>query len=137
MRYPIRLQARFRIALLFWGALPPTAYVDVNHQLRARFGFFALTTPLSNIQRWEIDGPYRWYRAIGVRGTWGKPEITFGGSTHGGIGLFFREPVRFVWPRRLRALYLTIDDLEAFATTLVRRGIPGADVRVRRRRHAG
>jgi hypothetical protein len=99
--------------------------------LRARFGWFTVRTTLVNIERWELSGPYHWHRAIGVRGTIGKAEITYGGSTRGGVGLFFREPVRTFWIPRLRSLYLTLDDLDGFAAELTRRGIPGADVRSR------
>lgn len=95
----------------------------------ARFGPFKLRTTFANIERWEISGPYRWYMAIGMRGTPGKPEATFGGSAHGGVALMLREPQEWNWFPRLRELYLTLDDLEGFATELQRHGIPGHDVR--------
>ena len=98
-------------------------------RLVARFGFFSLRTELSNVDRWEISGPYRWWRAIGVRGTLGHGDISFGGSAHGGIALYFREPFRWLYIRRLRVFYATLDDLEGFAAELTRRGIDGQDVR--------
>ena len=99
-------------------------------ELRARFGFFKVATPLDNVARWEISGPYRWWRAIGLRGTVFQPEMTFGGSAHGGICLSLRQRVRlWWWPWNLERLYLTLDDLEGFAAELERRGIPGRDAR--------
>jgi hypothetical protein len=64
-----------------------------------------------------------------VRGTLGQGDITFGGSAHGGIALFFRQSFRWTYIRRLRVFYATLDDLEGFAAELSRRGIPGEDVR--------
>jgi hypothetical protein len=98
----------------------------------ARFGPFKFRTALANIERWEISGPYRWYTAIGMRGTPGKPETTFGGSAHGGVALVLREPQEWNWFPKLREIYLTLDDLEGFAAELTARGIPGTDIRTGR-----
>jgi hypothetical protein len=108
------------------------AFAEIDDEagtFRARFGWFTVQTMLTNIERWEISGPYRWFRAIGVRGTIGKPELTYGGSTRGGVGLFFRDPVKTFWIPRLRSFYLTLDDLEGCAAELTRRGIAGEDAR--------
>lgn len=130
MRYPIRLQRRYRFISFIWGALDRNSYAEIKDDvLFARFGWTSFHTPLANIERWEISGPYRWYTAIGVRGTPGAGDLTFGGSTHGGVGLFFREHVRLMLFRRLRVLYVTVDDVDAFARALADRGIPGTDVR--------
>ena len=131
MRYPIRLDNRYRVPLLLvLGVLHRTAFAAIEgDRLVARFGWFSVRTTLWNIERWEVSGPYRWYRAIGLRQTVGKAEISFGGATHGGIALFFRQPIPFWWVRGLRVLYVGLDDLEGFAAELTRRGVPGADVR--------
>jgi hypothetical protein len=129
MRYPFRLDSRLRIPLFAWGVVRRTAYVDIDEdRLTARFGWFRISTALANVERWEISGPYKWYRVLGVRGTIRKPEITFGGSTHGGVAVFFGQRVPF-WGVRTRVLYLTVDDLEGFAAQLTRRGISGRDLR--------
>jgi hypothetical protein len=87
-------------------------------------------TRIDSIERWEIQGPYRWWSALGIRGTLGRPEITFGGSAHGGVALFLRDPIpHWWWIRNLREIYLTVDELEGLAAELERRGIPGSDVR--------
>jgi len=132
LRFPIRLDPLFRLPLLAWGVIGRrNAYVAlVDDELVARFGFFSLRTPLANVASWQVSGPYRWWRAIGVRGTLGKPEITFGGSAHGGIALHLREPIsRWWWIRPLAVLYVTLDDLAGFAAELAARGIGGTDVR--------
>jgi hypothetical protein len=59
-----------------------------------------------------------------------RPEISFGGSAHGGVMLVLRRPIaRWRWKRNLREVYVTLDDLDGFAAELEHRGIPGTDVR--------
>ncbi len=128
--YPLRLGPRQRWLLLPFGVRPGNAWVRLeDHRLVARFGFFRFQTPLDNVVRWEISGPYRWFMALGVRRSVRGGDVTFGSSTHGGVRLDFREPVRFARFLKPRALYLTVDDLDGFAAELARREIPGADVR--------
>ena len=106
------------------------AYAEIRSgDVVARFGPFWIRVALDNIERWELSGPYRWYTALGVRGTPGRGDITFGGNAHGGIGLFLRQPLRWIWVRRLQQLYLTLDDLDGFAAQLSQLGIPGQDIR--------
>ena len=94
----------------------------------ARFGFYELRTPVANISRWRIEGPFLWLTAIGVRMSIRHRDLTFGGSPHGGVRIDFREPVR--WKMfRLPALYVTVESLEALAAELDSRGIPGEDAR--------
>lgn len=131
-RFPIRLGRRSRPLLLLWGVRPDRAWVDLDGELDARFGFFRLRTPVSNISRWRIEGPFRWITAIGVRRSIRHGDVSFGGDTHGGVRIDFRE--RVPWGRFFRApaLYVTVDALEALAAELDARGIPGEDVRAGR-----
>lgn len=127
--FSIRLERRLLPILILFGVRPGTASVRLeSDRLDARFGFFGAHTPLSNIARWDITGPYRWWRAVGVRATLGKPELTFGGSAHGGVRLRFREPIRIA-RIRVRDLYVSVDDLEGLGRSLAARGIPGEDLR--------
>jgi hypothetical protein len=130
--FPIRLQRGLWPILLLFGVRPAVAFVRLDgDRLVARFGFFGARIPLADIARWDITGPYRWWRAVGVRATIGKPELTFGGSAHGGVCLHLREPVRIA-RLGVRDLYLTVDDLEGFGAALAARGIPGEDLRAKR-----
>lgn len=129
MTFPIRLQRLAWPILLLFGVRPGEAWVHVDgDRLVARFGFFRAETRLANIVTWDITGPYRWWRAVGVRASPGKPELTFGGSAHGGLCLHLREPVRIA-RLAILDLYLTVDDLEGLGAALAGRGISGADVR--------
>jgi hypothetical protein len=132
MEFPIRIQPNLRPILLLFGVRPGNATVRLDGlRLTAQFGRFRAETPLANITCWDITGPYRWWRAVGVRRTLGTHDLSFGGSAHGGVCLHFREPVRTA---RLSVtdLYVTVDDLAGLGDALAARGIAGEDLRVRR-----
>jgi hypothetical protein len=127
--FPIRLQRNLRPILILFGARSANSFVRLSEdRIVARFGFFGTETPVANVERWDITGPYRWWRAAGVRASPGQPELTFGGSAHGGVCLHLREPVR-ISRLGVRDLYLTVDDLEGLGAALAARGIPGKDLR--------
>ena len=131
VEFRIRLDRRFRIPLLAFGVLRRNAWLRLDDEsLLARFGFFSLRIALADIDRWECQGPWRWWMAVGVRGTLGRPEITFGGSRHGGVALFLHRPIaRWWWVRNLREVYFTLEDPDGFVTELAERGIHGRDAR--------
>ena len=132
MEFPIRLQASLRPLLLLFGVRLDRATVRVDSErLVARFGFFGAETPVVNISRWDITGPYRWWRAVGVRRTLGTHDLSFGGSAHGGLCLHFREAIR-VGRLSVTDLYLTVDDLDGLGEALTSLGIDGRDLRTRR-----
>ena len=127
--FPIPLGRRSRPLLrLLFGVRPDRAWVDVNDELVARFGWYEMRTPMTNIARWRIEGPFRWITAIGVRMSVRHGDFTFGGDPHGGVRIDFREPIR--WKIfRVPALYVTVESLSALAAELDSRGIPGEDAR--------
>ncbi len=110
--------------LRLFGVRAGNAFVVVDDELDARFGFFRVRTPVTNIVSWRIEGPWRWITAIGVRRSVRHGDVTFGGSPRGGVRVDFREPVRS-GPFRIPALYVTVEDLEGLAAALAARGIPG------------
>ena len=131
-RFPIRLGARSRRLLrLLFGVMPDTAYVDLDDTLDARFGYGRVTTPVSNIVRWRIEGPWLWITAIGIRRGIRDGVFSFAGSPRGGVRIDFRDRVRTVRIFRTPALYVGVEDLEGFAAALAERGIPGEDARRR------
>ena len=129
-RFPIRVGRKSRLLLRLFGVRDDNAYVDLDGELDARFGFYRVRTPLSNVASWRIDGPWLWLTAIGVRTSLRHHDVTFGGSPRGGVRVDFKEPVEFAF-YHIPALYLTVDDLEGLAAELVERGIPGEDARKR------
>jgi hypothetical protein len=128
-RFPIRLGDRSRALLLIFGVRDGNAYVDLDDGvIDARFGFFRIRTAVDNITRWQIEGPWRWITAIGVRRGIRHGDITFAGNHRTGVRLDFREPVHF-GPLRPPRLYVSVADADGLAAALAERGIPGQDVR--------
>jgi hypothetical protein len=113
------------------GVRSDNACVDVGDEFDARFGWFRVRVPVSDIVSWRIEGPWRWVTAIGVRLSIRHRDLTFGGTPRGGVRVDFREPVR-IGALRIPALYVTVDDLEGLAEALTEHGIGGLDARTRR-----
>ena len=128
-RFPIRVGRRSGPLLRLWGVRPENAWVQINNELVASFGWFSLRTPMSNVTSYRIEGPWLWITAIGPRRSIRHADVTFGGSHHGGVRINFREPVRWWWRLRAPALYVPADDLEGLAAALSERGIAGEDAR--------
>jgi len=127
--FPIRLDPRARPFLLVFGVRPGNAWVRLERdRLEASFGFSRARIPLGDVVRWDITGPYRWWRALGIRAALTRPEITYGGSTRGGVGLHLRRPVRIAGIQ-VRHFYVTVVDLEGLGRALAARGIEGEDLR--------
>ena len=133
-RFPIRMGARSRTFLRLWTARPATAHVDLDEGpdavLDVQFGRFRFRTPVANIASWQIEGPFRWITAIGVRRSIRHGDVSFAGSPHGGVRIDFTQPVQWGF-MQVPAIYVGVDDLEGLAAELTRRGIAGTDVRAR------
>lgn len=130
LRFPIRIGQRSRGVVRFWTARPESAFVDLDDELDVHFGRFRLQTPVANIASWRIEGPFRWIMAIGVRRSFRHGDVSFAGSPHGGVRIDFKQGVP--WGiLDVPAIYVGVDDLEALAAELARRGIAGTDARAR------
>ena len=127
-RFPIRVGRRSRPLLLLFGVRGSNAYVDLDDDVAVRFGFFRFRTSTSNVVSWRIEGPWLWITAIGVRMSFRRGDLSFDGSHLGGVRLDFREHV--TWgPRKVAAIYVTVEDLDGLTAVLSERGIPGEDAR--------
>ena len=131
-RFVLPLRFPWRVVLLVWGVRRGHAQVDVGaRRVRAVFGFWAIETDLTNVERWEISGPYRAWRAIGLRSSWPFRDYTFGTSAHGGVTLTFRDRIRFGRFYKAATLTVTVADLDGFAAALTEHGVLGTDIRER------
>jgi hypothetical protein len=128
VRFPIRIGRRSRLFLRLWTATPGTAYADVGDGLDIHFGRARFRTPISNLERWRIEGPFIWIKAIGIRRSLRGGDVSFSGSAHGGVRIDLVERVRW-GPFDVPAVWVGADDLDALAAELTRRGIPGVDAR--------
>jgi hypothetical protein len=129
-RFPIRIGPRSRLVVRLFGVTPANAYAELGDDLEIRFGWFRFRTPVANIERYRIEGPFTWIKAIGVRMSFRHPDLSFCGSAHGAVRMDLKEPVRW-GPIRVPAVWAGVDDLDALAAELSRRGVPGADARRR------
>jgi hypothetical protein len=129
-RYPMRIGSRSALLLrILFGVTPDTAWAAVDDgTVSARFGRFSFSTPLANVERWRIEGPWLWITAIGVRMSIRHRDVSFAGSPQGGVRIDVRERVRWL-AFNVPAFYVGVDDLDGFAAELEHRGIPGEDAR--------
>jgi hypothetical protein len=136
-RLPIRVGRRSAPLLrVLFGVRADDAWISLGDGpdgiLEVRFGRFGFRTTMGNVAHWQIEGPFRWITAIGVRMSIRHRDVTFGGSHHGGVRIDFRERVPWL-VFRVPAIYVPADDLEGLGAELARRGVPGSDVRASRR----
>ena len=129
-RFPIRIGARSAGLLrVLFGVTAETAWAAVDDEVvSARFGRFSFSTPLANVARYRIEGPWLWITAIGLRRSFRHGDVSFAGSPHGGVRIDLRAPIKWT-AFRTPAFYVATDDLEGFAAALAVRGIPGEDAR--------
>jgi hypothetical protein len=128
-RFPFRFEGLWRVGVLLFGVTPGRAYVDLDDAgVQARFGPWRMDVPLEDIARWAIRGPYRWWRALGVRQTLGVWDLSFGSSAKDGVYLEFTRPLPWAGTSH-PALTVTVGNPEAFVEALQERGVEGADER--------
>jgi len=110
------------------GATPDNSVVvlDDTH-FDARFGRLRCRTPLENLKDVQVTRDYRWWTAIGARGSLADHGATFGSTTVGGVCVCFHEPVGGLFGRRVAVhpgLTVTVADLEGLEAA-VRQRITG------------
>ena len=94
-RFEFDYEDRVRPAAAVFGAAPRRTGVEVgDRELRIRIGFFALTTPLSNVTSAQVTGPYSWIKIAGPpRLSFADRGITFATTTRRGVCIEFAKPV--------------------------------------------
>jgi hypothetical protein len=124
-RFQFAFEPQFRPFLALIGVTPRTAHVTLSAaSLVARFGPWTCETPIGNVRDACCTGPYRWYKAIGPRGSFVDRGLTFGTTTRGGVCVLLREPVPGLAPvgsLRHPGITLTLAEPERFVASLRRR----------------
>ena len=117
-----RFEPVFKPMLLAIGVHPGNARVTITDDDRfvARFGRWVVDTPLANIDCVQVTGPYRSYKAIGVRGSMVDQGITFGSSPKRGLCVTFFEPIPSLLPgiQAHPGLTVTVEDVDGLAAAL-------------------
>ncbi len=121
--FPFAFDLKFQAALLPVAATPLTAKVTIEDDgsLRCRFGVVKLETTVANVKATELSGPYKFYKAIGIRLSGKDRGVTFGSNTDRGVCVKFHEAVPTSPPfgtMTHTAITLTLEDPEAFIDAL-------------------
>jgi hypothetical protein len=122
-RYAFRFADSYRRPARLFGVTPASAWVEVDaDMLRARFGRWRVTTPLANISRVAVTGPYAFLKTAGpARLAITDRGLTFATNGDRGVLICFREPVRGLAPTGLLRhpeLTVTVADTDALAERL-------------------
>lgn len=123
-RFPFAFDRRFAPLLAVLGVRHATSHVDVDDErFAARFGRLRLETPMSNIRDVRITRDYRWFTAIGARGSFVDRGATFGTNAAAGVCVCFHEPVPALLGQRFPhpGLTVTVADPEGLVASLERR----------------
>jgi hypothetical protein len=120
-KFPYAIDKWYLPVILPFGFKPKTDGVLLTDDGRfvATFGFFTITTPLTNITEAHITRDYRWWTAFGVRGSMVDDGLSFGTNHSAGVCIHFAEKV----PSRIRksghsALTVTVRDLDGLVNAL-------------------
>jgi hypothetical protein len=122
-RFPYAIDPKYRPVLALFGfrSSKDAVTLDDDGTFLATFGFFKIQTPRSNITGAHITRGYRWWTAVGVRGSMVDDGLSFGSNYDAGVCIHFAEKVPSPLRRRGHsALTVTVEDLEGLTRALGR-----------------
>src|ERR1700758_32567 len=122
-RFDFRFAPAYRLAATPFGVTPTNAWVEIDDgHLVANYGLWRLRTPLANIRRVAITGPYRFYRTAGpARLGVTDAGLTFASNGEKGVLMTFRRRVPAIDPLGLirhPELTVTVADLRGLVSAL-------------------
>ncbi len=90
----------FRAAALPFGVVPGNCRVElIGPHLSVHFGPWSVSTPLANVNRAQVTGPYSWVKVIGpAHLSMVDRGLTFASNPHVGVCIGFVEPVTGIDP---------------------------------------
>jgi hypothetical protein len=128
-RFAFAFDRRFAPLLAVLGVRASSCEVVLDDTtFQVRYGHWRIRTPLSNIRCVQVTRDYRWFKAIGPRGSLTDRGATFGTNARAGTCVCFREPLPALFGDRMLhpALTVTVEDPEALADA-IRRRVPDLD----------
>ncbi|HEY2041556.1 MAG TPA: hypothetical protein VGH11_02685 [Jatrophihabitans sp.] len=122
-RFDFAFDAAYRPLALLFGITERNAMVVVEDGvLRARFGSWRVSTPLSNIRTVSITGPYHLIKTAGpARLAVTDRGLTFATNGHRGVLVEFKEPITGIDPlgwMKHPSLTVTVADCGALRQVL-------------------
>lgn len=117
-KFSFEIDPTFRHLLKIWGVTRSSAVYVGDGKLKVDFGWLGLETPISNVSATDITGDYKWWRAIGPRGSLADKGVTFGTNTDKGAYVEFHEPVEALKVFKHPNLTVTLSDCEGFVELL-------------------
>ena len=126
LEFEFDFDPRFRWLLRPLGVHAGNSYVAITgeQEFVAKFGRWQVRTPLANIAGYQRSGGYRWWKAIGIRGSLADHGLTFGSSIREGLCVEFIEkiPALVAGPSH-PGLTVTVADVDRLAAALESHGI--------------
>src|SRR5438045_3547850 len=81
-RFEFGFDSKYLAPLAAFGVLPGSSWIDVDdEEIEVHFGWYRMRTRRTNLAHVKVTGPYRWWRAIGVRLSLVDKGATFGSTT--------------------------------------------------------
>jgi hypothetical protein len=122
-RFDFRFAPAYQRTARPFGITPERAWVQIDDEhLLANYGPWRLRTPLANISRVQITGPYRFYRTAGpARMGITDGGLTFASNGERGVLISFRRRVPAIDPLGLirhPELTVTVADVQGLASAL-------------------
>jgi hypothetical protein len=120
-RFPYAIDRKFVPFLLPFGVRPSKDGVTLTDDGRfvATYGFFRIETEINNIDEAHVTSGYRWWTAIGARGSLVDDGLTFGTNHNAGVCIHFHEKVGSVLRRSGHsALTVTVADVDGLVESL-------------------
>jgi len=102
-RFDFSFAPEYRVTARVFGIRPATAWVDVStERLEARFGPWRVSTPISNVVRAAVTGPYAFLKTAGpARLAITDRGLTFATNGVRGVLITFARPVKALDPTGL------------------------------------
>ena len=126
--FDFEFHPRYRYLLRPLGVRQTNSFVALtdDDQFHAKFGRWQVKTPIANIIGFERSGDYKWFRAIGIRGSLTDHGLTFGSTTRQGVCVKFAEkiPALVAGPSH-PGLTVTVADPDGLVSALSEHGVAG------------
>ena len=110
--FPYKLDKRWSPLFLVLGVTDKDGVsITEKGELIATFGRFKVKTTLNNVKSTAIDGPHRWYTAVGLRLSFADDGVTFGTNHKKGVSIAFVKKIpRVIGFKKHSMLWVSVAD---------------------------